>query len=177
MEQTNPDVAAFHEAFADVVAMFRHFSHAEAILETIQRTGGTLFKAQLTPDAPLAPGTAASISAQIGQANPLVELARQFGEATGRGTSLRSALATPPNSTDINTTFECHARGAILVSAIFDAFFTIYLERTADLFRIYRSGGDASAEIPEPLARLLAEQVSQLAEVFFTVCVRAIDYC
>src|SRR5262249_2777355 len=140
MEQTNPDVAAFHEAFADVVALFRHFSHQEAILDTIQRTSGALFQAQLAPVAP-ATGATASIGAQIGGQNPLVELARQFGEATGRGRALRSALETPPNSNDIKTTFECHARGAILVSAIFDAYFTIYLQRTADLFRIFKSGG------------------------------------
>jgi hypothetical protein len=47
MEQTNPDVAAFHEAFADVVALFRHFSHTEVLLDAIQRTGGNLFEAQL----------------------------------------------------------------------------------------------------------------------------------
>ncbi len=177
MEQTNPDVAAFHEAFADVVALFRHFSHQEAILDPIQRTSGALFQAQLAPVAP-ATGATASISAQIGGQNPLVELARQFGEATGRGRALRSALETPPNSNDIKTTFECHARGAILVSAIFDAYFTIYLQRTADLFRIFKSGGgDASGEVPASLARLLAEQASRSADLFFTVCVRALDYC
>jgi len=177
MEQTNPDVAAFHEAFADVVALFRHFSHAEAVLYAIQQSSGALFQAQLSPAAAVPTGGRASIAAQTGSENPLIALAQQFGQATGQGRALRSALTTTPNSSDIKTTFECHARGAILVSAIFDAFFTIYVERTADLFRIYRSGGDASAEIPEPLARLLAEQVSQLAKVFFTVCVRAIDYC
>jgi hypothetical protein len=177
MEQTNPDVAAFHEAFADIVALFRHFSHQEAILDTIQRTGGVLFQAQTAPVAP-ATGATASISAQIPGQNPLVELARQFGEATGRGRALRSALETPPNSDDIKTTFECHARGAILVSAIFDAFFTIYLQRTADLFRIFRSGGGSmSTETPSPLARLLAEQASRTADLFFTACVRALDYC
>jgi len=178
MEQTNPDVAAFHEAFADIVALFRHFSHEEAILHTIQRTSGALFQAQLAPAVAVPPGGVASITAQSGSQNPLIELAQQFGEATGRGKGLRSALATLPNSDDIKTTFECHARGAILVSAIFDAFFTIYVQRTADLFRIYRSGGaTASAEIPVSLARALAEQASRTAELFFTVCVRALDYC
>jgi hypothetical protein len=178
MDQTNPDVAAFHEAFADVAALFRHFSHEEAILDTIQRTGGALFQTDLAPLAPLASGTAPSISAQIKDQNPLVQLARQFGEATGRMGGLRSALQTPPNSSDIKTTFECHARGAILVSAIFDAFFTIYLRRTTDLFRIYQSGGgDASTEIPAPLARLLSEEARRTAQLFFTICVRALDYC
>ncbi len=39
LEQTNVDVAAFHEAFADLAALFRHFSHGEALEDTLQRTG------------------------------------------------------------------------------------------------------------------------------------------
>jgi hypothetical protein len=177
MEQSNPDVAAFHEAFADIVALFRHFSHQEAILDTIQRTGGALFTAQLAPLVPVAAG-GQTLGAQAAAQNPLIALAQQFGEAIGTGQALRSALASRPNSNDIKTIFECHARGAILVSAIFDAFFTIYLNRTADLFRIYRAGGgDPSAEIPAPLAKLLAAEASRTAQLFFTVCVRALDYC
>ena len=30
-EATNPDVLAFHEAFADIVAIFQHFTMPEAI--------------------------------------------------------------------------------------------------------------------------------------------------
>jgi hypothetical protein len=177
-EQTNSDVAAFHEAFADVAALFRHFSHTEALLDTIQHTGGTLYEFQLRPDAATAPGTVPQITAQFAERNPLVDLARQFGEATGRGKGLRSALDTPPNSTDIQKVFEPHARGAILVAAVFDAYFTIYQRRTADLFRIYRSGGgNASSDLPVPLARLLAAEATRTAELFFNVCVRALDYC
>jgi hypothetical protein len=40
-EPTNPDVLAFHEGFADLVALFNHFSHQEALLDTIQKTGGS----------------------------------------------------------------------------------------------------------------------------------------
>jgi hypothetical protein len=178
MDQTNPDVAAFHEAFADVAALFRHFTHQEALLDTIQRTGGMLFQAELAPDVPAGKGESASITAQVAGSNPLVHLAQQFGEATGLGKGLRSALATPPNSNDIQTKFECHERGAILVAAIFDAYFTIYQRRTAGLFRIYRSGGgNPSSDIPVPLARMLAEEASRLADLFFNVCVRALDYC
>ena len=64
------------------------------------------------------------------------------------------------------------------MAAIFDAYFTIYQRRTADLFRIYRSGGGStSSDIPAPLARLLAEEASRTAQTFFNVCVRALDYC
>jgi hypothetical protein len=103
----------------------------------------------------------------------------QFGEATGRGKGLRSALETPPNSNDIKEKFEPHRRGSILVSAIFDAFFTIYIRQTTDLFRVYRSGGGGppGAALPDALTRLLAEKASSTANLFFKVCVRALDYC
>ena len=42
-EPTNIDVPAFHEAFADLAALFRHFSHKEALLDTLQKTGGRLY--------------------------------------------------------------------------------------------------------------------------------------
>ncbi|HVY31040.1 MAG TPA: hypothetical protein VHB79_31005 [Polyangiaceae bacterium] len=178
MEQTNPDVAAFHEGFADIVALFRHFSHSEVLLDTVQRTGGRLFDRSLAPAVQLEPGAAAAISNQIAPGNPLVELAQQFGEAQSRGHGLRSALETPPNSNDILTKFECHERGAILVAAIFDAYFTIYQRRTADLFRVYRAGGgNLSQDLPLSLAQMLATQASRTAALFFTVCVRALDYC
>jgi hypothetical protein len=179
-EQTNPDVCAFHEAFADLAALFRHFSHKDVLLETIQRTGGKLYEAEVNADA--GPGRDGRegpvISAQLRGRNPLIDLARQFGEATGRGKGLRSALDTPPNSTDIKTQLEPHARGSILVAAVFDAYFRIYLRRTADLFRIYRAGGgNPGADIPVPLARMLADHASTTASMFFRVCVRALDYC
>jgi hypothetical protein len=202
-EQTNIDVPAFHEGLADIVALFRHFTHKEVLLDTIQRTGGALYKYQLRPDASTSPDdwyqpeaggrrdknfearsggarrSDATISAQMNMRNPLVELAQQFGEATGRDRGLRSALGTKPNSDDIRKFTEPHRRGSILVAAIFDAYFSIYLRSTADLFRIYRAGGGRldGGDLPDPLANRLAGEAARIAEQFFQVCVRAIDYC
>src|SRR5258707_418890 len=72
MEPTNIDVPAFHEAFADLAALFSHFAHKEVLLDTLQRTGGRLFDPQLKPDAEGATGAGeAAIQAQIRQDNPL----------------------------------------------------------------------------------------------------------
>jgi hypothetical protein len=192
-EPTNPDVLAFHEAFADLAALFSHFSHKEALLDTIQKTGGRLYQFELKPAAAPTGATSAprkdvtgpqdsapEITAQIGMRNPLIDLAKQFGEASGMNRGLRSALDIPPNSNDIQTRVnDAHFRGSILVAAVFDAYFSVYIKRTADLFRIYRAGGGSSnpEELPGPLAELLAEQASTTAAEFFQICARALDYC
>src|SRR5918997_249097 len=68
-EPTNPDVHAFHEAFADVVALFQHFSYPGVLRDQIGRTRGNLASENL-----------------------LGQLAQQFGRASGRGAALRDAL-------------------------------------------------------------------------------------
>jgi hypothetical protein len=177
-ERTSPDVAAFHEAFADIVALFRHFSHKEALLDTIQKTGGKLYQDHLDSDVALTAGNPV-LQAQKLQENPLIGLAQQFGEARGTGRALRSALSEIPDPKKMkDPSLEPHERGAILVAAIFDAYFTVYLRQTADLFRLYRTGGNfQTSEISGPLANLLAKAASKTADILFKICVRAIDYC
>jgi hypothetical protein len=178
-ERTSSEVAAFHEAFADIVALFRHFSHKEALLDTIQKTGGRLYQYHLEPEAMMTDGNP-MIQAQKLQDNPLIGLAQQFGEARGTGRALRSALSELPDPKKIkNPDLEPHERGAILVAAIFDAYFTVYLRLTADLFRLFWAGGGntQSRELSGPMANLLAKSASKTANILFKICVRAIDYC
>jgi hypothetical protein len=66
-EPTNPDVLAFHEAFADIVALFQHFSFPDVLKHQIAKTRGNLSNQNL-----------------------LGELAQQFGKAIGRYGSLRN---------------------------------------------------------------------------------------
>ncbi len=139
IEATSHDTPAFHEAFADIAALFSHFSHKDVLLDTLKKTGGQLYKLQLTPDASdKIAGGEKNIQAQTAEDNPLIALATQFGQARGMGTALRRALGSVPNPNDIKTKLEPHERGSILVAAVFDAYFTIYLRRTADLFSIWR---------------------------------------
>lgn len=180
-EPTNPDVLAFHEGFADLCALFSHFSQHDSLIDTIRQTGGQLYQTELRPIA----GDSSEkdqprITAEIRSMNPLIQLAIQFGQASGRKSGLRSALGTPPNSDDIykNVT-DPHFRGSILVAAVFDAFFSIYMKRADPLFRIYRAGGRdiVNDDLPAPLAELLATCATQTAVQFFQLCARSIDYC
>src|SRR6266849_7201323 len=176
MEPTYPDAPAFHEAFADLVALFQHFSFKEALLAMIQRTGGAIYQSDVAPER--RPAMAGGlIQAELSSANPLVQLARQFGEAMGMRKALRAALGTQPNSRMLATVWEPHARGAILVAAVFDAFFTIYVRRTQDLMRIARLGGSTAYDLHPDLSNRLASEAVKPAEHFLNICIRALDYC
>jgi hypothetical protein len=176
MEPTNPDTPAFHEAFADLIALFQHFSMAEALLEAIRGTRGMLQRFTLAPEAQ--PGASGpSIVAEIPGTNPLVNLAQQFGEAMGMRKGLRSALGTPPNSLELEKQFEAHARGSILVAAVFDAFFSVYLRRTRDLWRLAGVSRNSDSDLHPDMVTRLACEVSKTAKHFLNICIRALDYC
>jgi hypothetical protein len=177
-EPTGPDAAAFHEGFADIVALLQHFSFKETLLDTIQRTGGLIHRRQLTPTVN-AEATGPLIQAEIGEDNPMVDLARQFGEAMGNRRALRNALGTPPDARILDNTFEPHERGAILVAAVFDAFFSVYIDRTRDLVRLAYPDGRAIVPnfLSNELANRLAEEAAKTANRIQNICLRALDYC
>ena len=178
LEGSGPDPAAFHEAVGDIIALLQHFSFREALLETIRRTGGRIHSTDLDPLAGRREG-AAAIGAELTEANPRVELARQFGHAIGIRTSLRSALGTRPGERKLDEVDEPHDRGAILVAAIFDAFFSAYTTRTADVMRLGRAGGAVGpgGDLHPDLADFLAQEAAKTARHFETMCIRALDYC
>lgn len=197
-EPTNPDVFAFHEAFADIIAIFQHFTLPEALRHQIFATRGDLEKQSL-----------------------LGQLAVQFGEATGRYGALRDYIGTivkipvdpakdigefddeddggesgkdqkprlkevwvrrKPKQTDYadaKKANEPHHLGAVLVAAVFDAFLHIYKQRTADLLRLATGGTGILPEgaISVDLVERLAREASKVAGHVLNICIRALDYC
>lgn len=154
LDRTNRDVAAFHEALADITAIFLHFTLPHVVEDTIAATQG-----------------------ELGDATPLNDLAGQFGYATGRGRALRSALDAP-DPTGYQREMEPHARGAILVAAVFDAFKTVYNRRIADLLRLATGGSGIlgpGALHPDLVARVAREAI-RAADQVLTVCLRSFDF-
>jgi hypothetical protein len=166
IEASNPDVLAFHEAFADIVALFQHFSFPEVLRHQIARTRGDLASENL-----------------------LGQLAQEFGQATGSHGALRDALGgfddqnrwlpSQPDPTKMHTETEPHARGSLLVAAIFNAFVSIYKSRTAPLLRIASSGTGvlAAGALHPDLVDRLASEAAKSAQHILTMCIRALDYC
>ncbi|WP_042703802.1 hypothetical protein, partial [Azospirillum sp. B506] len=176
-ESTSPDTTAFHEAFADIVALFQHFRLEEVVLDVINRTGGRIHLATLDSD--VAPNGEAVIRGEQARSNPLVGLAKQFGESMGHRKALREAIGSAPDPSAYRSVTKPHERGSILVAAVFDAFFTIYVKRTRDLIRIARAGGAPvdGGNVHPDLARRLCKEAVKTATHFLNICIRAIDYC
>jgi hypothetical protein len=154
MVGSNDDVAAFHEAFADIVAIFLHFTLPAVLKETIAAT-----------------------STRISNPSPLVDLAQQFGYATGESKALRTAIDAPDPAA-FERTFESHHRGSILVAAVFEAFLTIYQRRIADLLRLATGGSGVlpPGALPPDLVERVTREATKTADQIQTMCIRAFDY-
>ena len=154
---TSADVVAFHEGFADLVAIFQHFSYTEVLLPAIRRCRGSLENADL-----------------------LTQLAVQFGHTTGQDGPLRMAIERDAgNPRQYDPALEAHELGSILVSALFDAFVQVFKRKTERTLRLATNGSGIlpPGELSHDLLTLLAEQASKLAGQFLSICIRAIDYC
>jgi hypothetical protein len=163
---THPDTRAFHEAFADLVALFQHFSFPEVVRHQVAQTRGDLK-----------------------QQNFLGQLAQQFGKAIGSYGSLRDAIGqfdnqgkwhpVTPDPTAYSKVLECHARGSILVAAVFEAFINIYQTRCRRVLRIATGGsgilpaGDLHPDVVDELAKAASRTASDILRI----CIRALDYC
>ena len=160
-EATNPEVFAWHEAFADLIALFQHFAHRGVVRAAIASTAGN-----------------------IERGGALFDLASEFGQSTGRGEALRQAIDPKVPTAQIRTpdryraATEPHERGACFVGAVFDAYIDRFQAAVADLLRMARSGAglySGGRLHPDLVERVTAEAV-MTADRFLGMVVRAFDY-
>jgi hypothetical protein len=149
---TNPHVRAFHEGFADIVAVFQRLSFRDLVQAELQNAGADIRKSKL-----------------------LFDIAAQFGQGLGSGRSLRTAL---DNKKKIQDVSEEHALGAVLVAAIFEGFLAAFDSRSADLIRIATGGTGVLPQgaLHPDLARRLTAECVRVAQSVLTMCIRAFDY-
>ena len=155
LEPTNVDVLAFHEGYADVIALFQRFSYRDVVSAHMKDYRGDLRRGSL------------------------LDLAHQFGQALNRNRALRSALDEDvPDPTRIHRTVEPHDRGAILLAALFDGFISVYEQRIADLRRIATGGTGVlpHGDIHPDLAGRFVGEATKAAQSVLNMCVRAFDY-
>lgn len=150
-DPSNPDVLAFHEAFADILAIFQRFTLMDLLRHEIIRARGRL------------------------RASDLGKLAKEFGQATGYTHALRDAINSDPAKDNYLTARDPHGRGSVLVAAVFDAFVNIYDSRVERLLSIAPLPG-GRAPLHPTLVELLAAEARKAADHTLAMCIRALDY-
>ncbi|HEX4963275.1 MAG TPA: S8 family serine peptidase [Thermoanaerobaculia bacterium] len=205
-EPTNPDVFAFHEAFADVVALFQRFTYSELLRDQIAQARGRLDAGTLMTRLALQFGQATGRHQALRDAlGVVVQQARQKDGAEWRdllaeremdgGSERRATLADAArNLTDeekrsvwkrfqadpslLKEVEEPHERGSFLVAAVFDAYLRIYEDRVADLKRIATGGTGVLPEgdLHPDLVNRMANEASKSARHVLRMCIRAMDY-
>ena len=163
IENTNPDVGAFHEAFADTIALLERLNNRDLVVHQL-----SLAKGKLDNDTIFG------------------ELATQVGQAIDFGhTALRSAIGTrtkdgwqkrKPDRSALQDSSQVHERGAIFVACIFDAFIRLYNHRTADLFRIANPFEGGQTLLHPDLIQRLATEVMEISQNLLKICIQALDF-
>ncbi len=168
------DVMAFHEAFADLVALFQHFTFEDVVRAAIGASRGNLAAAK-----------------------PIIKFAKEFGEGLEGADDALRTLSDAENeykpsgedNNDVLLTYEsvlqrskapeAHDLGRVLSRGVFRAFVVVFRRRTRRFFQLASSGtGEmAPGDLPSTLVDVLVQEARRLAGQFLTICIRAIDYC
>lgn len=165
-EASGPDQAAFHEGFADIVAILSIFSLPEVvaaglgIADNLPGVGEPL--AFITEDKV----TPAAIRDSI-----LLGIGAEIGMATGAGRgALRQSVKLEPRPDILNDPdmAEAHSRGEVVVAAMTGAFVKMWTTRISHLGTFDGRGYNMTAVIEEG-----AKAAAQLLQM----SIRAIDYC
>jgi hypothetical protein len=159
LEPGLPDQLAFHEAFADIVALLSAFS----IGSLVEHALGAVDRNGRIPKE--------NVSVPVLRESVLTGLADEMGRATQAhsGNALRRSVARTPTTTwRTEPGFdEPHLRGEILVAAVMQAFLAIWTARLEEL--VGQEGGLSR--------KRAAEEGSKSAAHLLRMVIRAIDYC
>jgi hypothetical protein len=162
MEPSTPDQAAFHEGFADVVALLSIFSLPDVVDAGLDLASGG-------QDNLIA---SALLERDVLKQSVLFGLAEEMGAELSvvRGDALRRSVGLTPGKPYMSMSEfqEPHRRGELLVAAVLNAFLDIWLARLAKIGPISRGKKDRS---------IVRDEGARVAGHLLTMSIRALDYC
>jgi hypothetical protein len=164
MYPSGPDQAAFHEGFADVVALLSVFSLPEVVRHLLQpRPTAMQGAAMIRRD---------SVSVKALRQSVLFGLAKQMGqEVEGiRGAPLRHSAGLPADHKILESRefLESHRRGEVFVAGVINAFIAAWADRVEQL-------GEKRRDEVYPL-KAVVEEGADIADTLATMWIRALDY-
>jgi hypothetical protein len=159
---SSPDQAAFHEGFADVVAMLSVLSLREVVssaLDLHTSTQKKLIRSSVLTEKVLKEGVLLGLAQQVGEAMYGIQ-----GMALRRSIKLKS----DPKLRKSEEFREPHRRGELLVAAVLGAFLKIWKFRI-DLFGELQRGMVSRVGV--------VDGAVATADHLLTIAIRALDYC
>lgn len=161
-DPSSPEQAAFHEGFADIVALLSVFA-LPGIVDTIidLNTRGRNSRQIARKD----------LSVEALRRSMLLGLAKEMGRElpTMRGDVLRRSVELSPSREYIKLEefIEPHRRGEILVAAVLNAFLAVWAKRLQSLGQVAPGKLDRGRVVEEGAA---------IADYLLTMVIRALDY-
>jgi hypothetical protein len=162
MYPSSPDQAAFHEGFADIVALLSVLSLREVVtaaLDLHTSKEQKLIRASALTEKALKEGVLFGLAQQVGEA--------MYGT---HGVALRRSIQLKPDPklSKSEEFEEPHRRGELLVAAVMGAFLKIWRTRIA-LFGELQQG---------QVSRMgVVDGAIETADHLLTIAIRALDYC
>lgn len=168
-EASGPDQGAFHEGFADIVALLSILSLPEIVALAL---GAPTPKR--APEEPIRLIDAALISEKELYDSVLFGLAKQVGQEVQQvHGALRQSVKIPPDRKILSSPDyeEVHARGEVLVAAMMRALVALWRGRIEGLGTFEKDGRDHYN------LDMVVEEGVKAADHLLTMAIRALDYC
>ena len=168
-EPSTPDQAAFHEGFADVVALLSVFSLPKVV--ELALTEGSRVEQSASGIRTIAE---AAVSEEAILNSMLLGLGKQFGanldDDGGRADCLRRSISITPSTSLLDSPdYEApHTRGEVFAAAILRSFVAMWSARIKSLGRFKRSDYNLDAVLSAG---------ASAADNLLTMAIRALDYC
>jgi hypothetical protein len=163
MDPSNPDQAAFHEGFSDVIALLSVFAQPEVVEHLLLGDDKPSSRVNLIGRSKVMPDAL--------RKSALFGLAEEMGsELEGvRGKPLRASAKLEPSLElkDKAEYLEPHRRGELFVAAVMQGFINAWSRR------VLESGLDGQQQFP---LRRVAQEGADVADTLATLWIRAIDY-
>ena len=161
-DPSSPEQAAFHEGFADIVALLSVFALPGIVATIIDLNAAGANPSQIASKL---------LTIESLRKSLLLGLAKEMGQELPalRGDVLRRSVKLTPSRTYIKQVefMEPHRRGEILVAAVMNSFLTVWVRRLSSLGEVAPGYLDRGRVVEEGAA---------VADYVLTMVIRALDY-
>ncbi len=164
IENTNSDVAAFHEAFADIIALLEMVGNSDLVAHQLISAKGLIDSESIF----------GNLATQVGQASELGHHALR--NAIGFYNEDKKWVRRQADRFAYQKADGFHNKGGVFVACIFDAFIRLYNHSTRDLLRIAKYDANSREAISIDLVNRLTQEAVEISQTLLKICIQALDF-